>query len=133
MPSDGFVPSAEYRRFSEQNGEDTFLRMNLLYIAFELNELYSEENNQKGEFDELCADILELYLDDAFESFNVVDVADGVQFIITDSNYSISEYTHTYRRDRGKVAEELLAYLQKQRRLAVQNADGSDGEAVAGV
>lgn len=128
MPSEGFIPSGEFRKFSEINGEDTFLRMNLLYIAFELNELYSEENNQKGEFDELCADILELYLDDAFESFNVVDVADGVLFIMNDSNYSISEYTRTYKRNRGKIVEELLAYLQKQRRLAALGENNADDE-----
>lgn len=127
MPS-GFVPSEEYRKFEQQNGEDTFLRMNLLYIAFELSDLYSEADNAKGEFDELCEDVLEIYLDDQFDGFTVVDIADGVSFIIGDSNYSLLEYTHRYRRGRGEICEELLAYLQKKRRA---DARGSSGDAAA--
>lgn len=123
MEENSFVPSREYQKFAELNGEDTFIRLNLLYIAFELNELYSEENNQKGEFDELCEDVLEIYLDDQFESFNVVDIADGVAFIIDDSNYTIAEYVRTYRRNREKICEELLAYLNKRRRRMAAEAE----------
>jgi hypothetical protein len=116
-----FIPSAEYKKFEETHGEDTFIRLNLMYIAFELNDIYSEESNEKGEFDELCEDILEIYLDDQFDGFNVIDIADGVSFIIDDSNYSISEYVRTYKKNRDKICEELLAYLNKQRRIAAQN------------
>lgn len=121
MAIEGFVPSAEYKKFEQANGEDTFIRINLMYIAFELNDIYSEENNKNGEFDELCEDILEIYLDDQFDGFNVIDIADGAAFIIGDSNYSVSEYTRTYKRDREKICEELLAYLRKQRRIASQD------------
>lgn len=127
MPT-GFVPSEEYRKFEQQNGEDTFLRMNLLYIAFELSDLYSEANNAKGEFDELCEDVLEIYLDDQFDGFTVVDIADGVSFIIGDSNYTLLEYTRRYRHDRGEIAEELLAYLKKKRRMDARENE-SDGAA----
>lgn len=125
MAIENFVASKEYKKFEETNGEDTFIRMNLIYIAFEMNDIYSDESNQNGEFDELCEDVLEIYLDEQFDSYNVVDVADGVEFIITDSNYSIAEYTRTYKRNRGKICEELLAYLEKTRRTALQNADSS--------
>lgn len=127
MPT-GFVPSEEYRKFEQQNGEDTFLRMNLLYIAFELSDLYSEANNAKGEFDELCEDVLEIYLDDQFDGFTVVDIADGVSFIIGDSNYTLLEYTRRYRHDRGEIAEELLAYLKKKRRMDARENE-NDGAA----
>ncbi|CDZ23718.1 hypothetical protein CCDG5_0587 [[Clostridium] cellulosi] len=123
MAEEAFIPSVEYKKFAEANGEDTFIRMNLLYIAFELNDLYSEENNADGEFDELCEDILDMYLDDQFEGFNVIDIADGAAFIIEDSNYTVHEYVRTYRRNREKICEELLAYLNKQRRLAVEEAN----------
>lgn len=123
MSLENYIPSAEFNKFQEENGEDTFLKINLLYIAFELNDLYSEENNQKGEFDELCEDVLELYLDDQFDGYTVIDVADGVMFIINDSNYSISEYTRTYKRNREKICEELLALLQKQHPCGEQDAE----------
>lgn len=121
MALDDFVPSKEYKKFEEMNGEDTFIKLNLLYIAFEMNDIYSEESNQKGEFDKLCEDVLEIYLDEQFENYNVVDVADAVVFIINDSNYSVLEYVITYQRNRDKICEELLAYLDKTRRDAVQN------------
>jgi hypothetical protein len=120
MAIENFAASREYKKFAETNGEDTFIRMNLMYIAFEMNDIYTEDGNQNGEFDELCEDVLEIYLDEQFDSYNVVDVADGVAFIITDSNYSIAEYTGTYKRNRGKICEELLAYLEKTRRKALQ-------------
>jgi hypothetical protein len=116
-----FVPSGEYKKFEEINGEDTFIKLNLLYIAFEMNEIYSEESNQRGEFDELCRDVLEIYLDDEFETYNVVDVADAVVFIINDSNYTIAEYVSTYKRNAEKVSEELFAYLEKTRRSLLRN------------
>lgn len=121
MALNDFVPSKEYKKFEEANGEDTFLKLNLLYLAFEMNDIYSEEKNRNGEFDELCADVLEIYLDDQFNDYNVIDVADGVMFIINDSNYSIAEYVQTYKRNREKICEELLAYLDKERRTSVQN------------
>ncbi len=120
MALDDFVPSREYKNFEEQNGEDTFIKLNLMYIAFEMSDIYSEESNQQGEFDELCKDVLEIYLDDQFESYNVIDVADAVVFIINDSNYSIMEYVITYKRKREKICEELLAYLDKSRESAAQ-------------
>lgn len=123
MAIEGFVPSAEYKKFEAQHGEDTFIRLNLLYIAFEMNELLTDENNKNGEFDELCEDVLEMYLDDQFNDFNVVDIADGVLFIMNDSNYSISEYTRTYKKNREKICEELLAYLYKQRRQSLQDKE----------
>lgn len=123
MAIEGFVPSAEYKKFKAQHGEDTFIRLNLLYIAFEMNELLTDENNKNGEFDELCEDVLEMYLDDQFDDFNVVDIADGVLFIMNDSNYSISEYTRTYKKNREKICEELLAYLYKQRRQSLQDKE----------
>jgi len=121
MALDDFVPSGEYKKFEEINGEDTFIKLNLLYIAFEMNEIYSEESNQRGEFDELCRDVLEIYLDDEFETYNVVDVADAVVFIINDSNYTIAEYVSTYKRNAEKVSEELFAYLEKTRRSLLRN------------
>lgn len=124
MALEDFVPSREYKKFEETNGEDTFIKMNLTYIAFQLDELYSEENNKDGQFDELCEDILEIYLDGTFDDYNLVDVIDGVAFIIKDSNYSISEYTRTYKNNRDKVFEELLAYLDKTRRTYVREKFG---------
>lgn len=121
MSLEDFVPSKEYQKFEEMNGEDTFIRLNLLYIAFEMNEINSEENNTKGEFDELCEDVLEIYLDEQFDKYNVVDIADSVVFIIKDSNYSVAEYTRTYRRNREKICEELLAYLNKARRKSLED------------
>jgi hypothetical protein len=123
MALSDFVPSKEYKKFEEINGEDTFIKLNLLYLAFEMNDIYSEEHNQNGEFDELCNDVLEIYLDDQFDDYNVIDVADGVMFIINDSNYSIAEYVRTYKRNREKICEELLAYLDKTRRNSVQDKE----------
>jgi hypothetical protein len=120
MSLENFAPSIEYKKFEEQHGEDTFIDLNLLYIAFEINDIREEKNPKDEEFDELCADILEMYLDDRFDSFNVVDVADGVDFIIKDSNYSIKEYILRYKRDKDQMCEELLAYLNKQRKIAAQ-------------
>lgn len=121
MALENFAPSLEYKKFEEANGEDTFLKINLIYIAFEMNELYSDENNQDGQFDELCEDVLEIYLDGTFDDYNIVDVIDGVVFIIKDSNYSISEYVRTYKNNRDKIIEELLAYLDKTRRTYVKD------------
>lgn len=123
MALEGFAPGAAYRDFEAQNGEDTFIHINLLYLAFTMNELNTEENNREGEFDELCEDILEIYLDDQFDEFNLLDVAEGAMFIISDSNYTVPEYTRTYKRNRDKICEELLAYLQKARREAVEQED----------
>lgn len=125
MSLNDFVPSKEYKKFEEANGNDTFIKLNLLYLAFEMNDIYSEKSNQEGEFDELCTDVLEIYLDDQFDSYNIIDIADGVMFIIKDSNYSIAEYTRTYKRDREKICEELLAYLTKARRNSIKE-DGSE-------
>lgn len=124
MALEDFVPSREYKKFEEANGEDTFIKMNLTYIAFQLSELYSEENNKDGQFDELCEDILEIYLDGTFDDYNLVDVIDGIVFIIKDSNYSISEYARTYKNNRDKIFEELLAYLDKTRRIYVKEKFG---------
>ncbi len=121
MAIEDFSPSAEYKKFEELNGEDTFINLNLIYIEFAMNEVYTEDSGANGEFDELCRDALEIYLDEQFDSFNVVDVTDGIVFIMQDSNYSVSEYTRTYRRNRDKICEELLAYLQKTRSDLVQN------------
>ena len=121
MSLENFAPGREYKNFEEKHGEDTFIDLNLLYIAFEINDIYDEENSENGEFDELCADILEMYLDDQFDSFNVVDVADGVDFIIKDSNYTVKEYILRYKRNKEKMCEELLAYLNKQRKTADEN------------
>jgi hypothetical protein len=123
MALNDFVPSEEYKKFEEINGDDMFIKLNLLYIAFEMNEIYNEESNQRGEFDELCNDVLEIYLDEQFESYNVIDVADAVVFIVNDSNYSIAEYVSTYKRNAEKICEELLAYLEKTRRSLLQNDD----------
>jgi hypothetical protein len=123
MALEGFAPGATFKDFEEKNGEDTFIRINLLYLAFAMNELNTEENNGDGEFDELCEDVLEIYLDDQFDEFNVLDVADGAMFIIADSNYTVKEYVRTYKRDRERVCEELLAYLQKARREAVAQSE----------
>lgn len=116
MALENFSPSGAYNEFENQNGEDTYIKLNLMYIAMELNEVYSEENNKNGEFDDLCEDVLEMYLDDAFEGYKVEDIADGIIFIMGDSNYSIKEYTHTYRHNKDKITEELLAYLNRERR-----------------
>lgn len=123
MALEGFAPGAAFKDFGEKNGEDTFIRINLLYLAFAMNELNTEENNASGEFDELCEDILEIYLDDQFDDFNILDVADGAMFIIADSNYTVKEYVRTYKRDREKICEELLAYLQRARREAVEDTE----------
>lgn len=114
MSFSDFTPSLEYKKFEEQHGEDTFIKLNLLYIAFDMNEL-NDENIQGSEFDDLCEDVLEISLDEAFESFNIIDIADAVVFIIHDSNYSVAEYEGVYKRKREKICEELLAYLESQR------------------
>lgn len=121
MSLENFVPSAEYNKFADENGEDAFIRLNLLYIAMELEEIYSEENNQNGEFDELCEDVLEIYLDEQFDGYNVENIADAIMFIMSDSNYSIKEYTRTYKAKRDKICEELLAYLNNERKQFVED------------
>jgi hypothetical protein len=112
MSFDDFIPSVEYQKFEDQHGEDTFIKLNLLYIAFEINEL-NDENIKENEFDDLCEDILEISLDESFEAYNIIDIADAVVFIIHDSNYSVMEYERVYKRNRDKICEELLAYLEK--------------------
>lgn len=121
MSLENYVPSKEYKDFEKQNGEDTFIKLNLLYLAFAMNEIYSDEKNKEGEFDELCRDVLDMYLDDQFDSYNIIDIAEGTMFIIKDSNYTIKEYVRTYERNHEKICEELLAYLDKARRQAVRN------------
>jgi hypothetical protein len=112
MAFNDYSPSGEFAKFQELHGEDTFIKLNLLYIAFEFDEL----NNQtvdSNDFDELCEDILEISLDEAFESYNVIDIADAALFIIKDSNYSVGEYARTYKRNSIRVKEEILALLEK--------------------
>lgn len=121
MSLENFVPGAEYKKFADENGEDAFIKLNLLYIAMELDEINTVENNQNGEFDALCEDVLEIYLDEQFDGYNVEDIADGIMFIMSDSNYSIKEYTRTYKNNRDKICEELLAYLNKERRNFVED------------
>lgn len=115
MTYDDFAPGAEYKKIQEKYGDDTFIKLNLIYIAFEMDEL-NDENIDDGEFDDLCEDILEISLDENFGNFNVIDIADAAVFIIHDSNYTVREYERTYKRNRDKVCEELLAYLEKLRR-----------------
>jgi hypothetical protein len=115
MAYNGFSPARELQSFKEEHGEDTFIMLNLLYIAFEISDLYDDAI--ADDFDELCEDVLELSLDEEFENFDVVSVADAVDYIIHDSNYTVKEYHKTYKRDPDKVHEELLALL---------NADDGD-------
>lgn len=110
MSYNGFSAGTEYFKFLEQHGEDTDNMINLLYIAYQISELYDEYNS--NDFDELCEDILEIYFDDSFEDFNVVTVADPVLFIIKDSNYTVSSYVQRYRRSKDIMLEELLAQLE---------------------
>lgn len=112
MAYNGFSPAAEFSRFQQEHGEDTYITINLLYIAFEIFELYDPDTDE-GEFDELCEIILEMALDDSFENYTIIDVADGALFIIRDSNYTVREYVQTYRRRKDKVVEELQALLEK--------------------
>jgi hypothetical protein len=114
MALSDFIPSLEYKKFEEQYGEDTFINLNLLYIAFEMDEL-NDENITGNEFDELCKDVLEISLDEDFESYSIIDVADAIIFIIHDSNYTVNEYETTYKRRHDKICEELLAYLDDAR------------------
>lgn len=125
MAIEGFSPSAEYRKISEQYGEDTFLKLNLIYLAFEMDEI-NDDDIQGSEFDDLCEDALEIALDPQFESYNLIDIADAMVFIIHDSNYTVREYEATYKKRRDKVCEELLAYLESSRRrsLAGEEPDG---------
>ncbi|MDR3645729.1 MAG: hypothetical protein P4M02_11725 [Clostridia bacterium] len=113
MAYNGFVPSKEFQKFQKEHGEDTFIMMNLLYAAFEMNDVY-DENTDEGEYDDLCDIVLEMFLDDEFEDYTLVDVADGAVYIINDSNYTVREYVETYRRKRDKVVEELLALLERE-------------------
>lgn len=115
MTFEDYLPSREYEKLEEQWGEDTFLKLNLLYIAFEMDEL-NDEGIRGGEFDELCEDVLEISLREDFERYNIIDIADGVVFIIRDSNYTVAEYEHAYHTKNERICEELLAYLEKQRR-----------------
>ena len=111
MSFSDFVPSLEYKRFEEQHGDDTFIKLNLLYIAFDMNEL-NDENIMDHEFDDLCEDVLEISLNEDFERFNIIDIADAVVFIINDSNYTVKEYESVYKRKQEKILEELLSYLE---------------------
>lgn len=111
MSFSDFVPSLEYKRFEEQHGDDTFIKLNLLYIAFDMNELY-DENIMDHEFDDLCEDVLEISLNEDFERFNIIDIADAVVFIINDSNYTVKEYESVYKSKQEKILEELLSYLE---------------------
>ena len=109
-----FSPSAEYKKFETQYGEDTFLKLNLLYIAFDMNEL-NDEKIIDTEFDDLCEDVLEISLNEDFERFNIIDIADAVVFIIRDSNYTVKEYETAYHSKNERILEELLAYLESTR------------------
>lgn len=121
MAYNGFEAGREFQAFQDLHGEDTFIKMNLLYIAFEISELYDAAI--EDDFDELCADILELSLNEQFESFNIIDIADGVNFIIHDSNYTVREYHLTYKRNPDKVMEELLALFEQEEPLPEYEED----------
>ena len=122
-----FVPSEEYRKIAQAYGEDTFIKLNLIYIAFEMDEI-NDENITGSEFDELCEDVLEISLDPAFERYNIIDIADGVVFIIHDSNYTVVEYERTYKNRREKVCEELLAYLDNRDRYRDEDTDEDEAD-----
>jgi hypothetical protein len=112
MSYNGFSGGKEYFNFLEQHGEDTDNMINLLYIAYQISELYDEDN--PDDFDELCEDILEIYFDDDFEDYNVVNIADAVLFIIKDSNYTVQSYIKRYRKSKDIMLEELLAQLESE-------------------
>lgn len=126
MTFSDFVPSEEYRKIAEAYGDDTFIKLNLIYIAFEMDEI-NDENIEGGEFDELCEDVLEISLDPAFERYNIIDIADGVVFIIHDSNYTVAEYERTYKQRKGKICEELLAYLDNRDRYRDEDEEAASG------
>lgn len=111
MAYNGFAPSEEFIKFRNEHGEDTFIKMNLLFIAFELSDLLDDNASVDG-FDDLCEDILELSLDEAFEDYSVIEISDAILFIIYDSNYTVAEYEKTYKRNREKIVEELVAALE---------------------
>ena len=113
MLYEGFSPSAAYRAFKEEHGEDAYNLVGLLYIASELDDLYDADTDD-GEFDELCELVLDLYLDEIFEAYDIVDVTEAVRYIIGDSNYTVKSYVARWRRDREAVAEEALALLERE-------------------
>lgn len=127
MPIEGFSPSAEYRKIAGQYGDDTFLKLNLIYLAFEMDEI-NDDAIQGSEFDDLCEDVLEIALDEQFEPYDIIDIADAVVFIIHDSNYTVREYETTYKKRRDKVCEELLAYLESIRRSSLEKSGGEAAE-----
>jgi hypothetical protein len=112
MSYNGFSAGKEYFKFFEQHGEDTDNMINLLYIAYQISELYDENN--ADDFDELCEDILDTYFDDSFENYNVVSVTDAVLYIIKDSNYTVTSYIKRYRKSKDIMLEELLAQLEDE-------------------
>ena len=113
MSYNGFSAGAAYRAFKEEHGEDAYNLINLLYIASELDDLYDPDVDE-GEFDELCELVLDLYLDEQFEPYDVVDVSEAVRYIIGDSNYTVKSYVASYQRNRDRVAEEVLALLERE-------------------
>ena len=110
MAYQDFLPTRELKRLQEEYGDDFYIKINLLYIAFEMSELY-DENSNETEFNELCEDILEISLDEQFEDYDIIDIADAAMYIISDSNYTVRDYEKTYKRNKEKVTEELLAVL----------------------
>ena len=111
MTFSDFIPSNEYRKFEDQHGEDSFIKLNLLYLALEMNEL-NDENVTDDSFDELCEDVLEISLNEAFESYNIIDIADAVIFIIRDSNYTVAQYHARYKLKSDVICEELIAFIE---------------------
>lgn len=112
MSYNGFSPSKELFEFHEKHGDDTDNMINLLYIAYQISELYDENNSD--DFDELCEDILDIYFDDSFEDYNAATITDAVLFIIKDSNYTVISYVKRYRKSKDIMIEELHAHLEDE-------------------
>lgn len=113
MLPENFSPAGEIAAFRETNGEDSFNKINLLYIASMLYKPDSEVETE--DFDRLCEDLLDLSLDEAFDGYTTPAVVKAAKFIMKDSSYTVPSYARACENRRDRVTEELLYLLDKWR------------------
>lgn len=104
MSYNGFSASAAIDKFLQEYGDEAADKLDLLYIAYEMYDLM-EQGADADEFDELCADVLEIAKDEHFQDDNLLDVADAVLCVMEDNDVSVGQMITDYRENPDGVMD----------------------------
>lgn len=121
MSYNGFSASTEIDKFLQEYGEEAADKLDLLYIAYEIYDLL-EQGADTDDFDELCADVLEIAKNERFQDDNLLDVADAVLCVMEDNDTSVEQMIADFQENPDQVMDTVDLIFETE-----APADG-DGE-----